>query len=274
VEVVNLGVSGYGTDQEYLLWRSLGRRFRPDEVLLVVTPYTDLWENASAAAYDYPKPFFRFSADGGWKVLNQPVPRAGEESWRPSRTRVEPAADEMRQRSVLARLAARSALASTALEALGRRDGLRRWLERARILPERDHRISWEPAVYMEPPPAETAAQWDLLFRLIALVHKDVVKSGAELRVLVVPTVAQVYPDLWEDFVRLNPLPAGASWDREAPNRRVGAFCREQGIPLIDPLPALRSAARTDLFLYYPWNSHWTAAGHRLVARQVLKARA
>jgi len=38
VELVNLGVSGYGTDQQYLLWLELGQRFQPDRVLILVTP--------------------------------------------------------------------------------------------------------------------------------------------------------------------------------------------------------------------------------------------
>ena len=37
LEVINLGVSGFGNDQEFLLWNSLGYRWKPDEVLLLIT---------------------------------------------------------------------------------------------------------------------------------------------------------------------------------------------------------------------------------------------
>ena len=37
IEVINFGVPGYGTDQEYLLWRKKGWRWRPDEVYLMIT---------------------------------------------------------------------------------------------------------------------------------------------------------------------------------------------------------------------------------------------
>jgi hypothetical protein len=39
-----------------------------------------------------------------------------------------------------------------------------------------------------------------------------------------------------------------------------------------DVLPDLRAAARTDPYLYYRWNLHWTAAGHRVVAATLARA--
>ena len=42
LEVVNCGVSGYGNDQAYLLWKEHGWKWQPDEVVLVITPYTDI----------------------------------------------------------------------------------------------------------------------------------------------------------------------------------------------------------------------------------------
>lgn len=57
-ELINFGVSGYGTDQEYLFYLRQGINFDVDEVNLVFTPYNDVEENLSAVEYDYDKPFF------------------------------------------------------------------------------------------------------------------------------------------------------------------------------------------------------------------------
>jgi hypothetical protein len=62
-ELINFGVSGYGTDQEYLFYSRLGTQFDVDEVVLVFTPYNDIEENLSAEQYDHQKPFFDL-ADG------------------------------------------------------------------------------------------------------------------------------------------------------------------------------------------------------------------
>lgn len=57
-ELINFGVSGYGTDQEFLFYLRQGTKFDVDEVQLVFTPYNDLEESLSAEEYDRDKPFF------------------------------------------------------------------------------------------------------------------------------------------------------------------------------------------------------------------------
>ena len=57
-ELIDFGVSGYGTDQEYLFYLRLGTKFDVDKVDLVVTPYNDVEEDLSSEEYDRDKPFF------------------------------------------------------------------------------------------------------------------------------------------------------------------------------------------------------------------------
>lgn len=78
IEVVNLAVSGYGTDQEYLLFQAEGRRYCPDLVLLGLYE-NDLRENAAAYQGRHPKPYFRAVPGKEELVLeNVPVPRVAD----------------------------------------------------------------------------------------------------------------------------------------------------------------------------------------------------
>lgn len=71
-EAVNLGVTGYGTDQELLLFEQLGRRLQPDLVVLVVCD-NDFDQNTQDFVYDaYYKPFFQGPA---LTLEGTPVPR-------------------------------------------------------------------------------------------------------------------------------------------------------------------------------------------------------
>jgi hypothetical protein len=71
VEVINLGVHGYGTDQQLLRLRELGLRFAPDVVILGFYE-ENLWRNVLSFR-DYAKPRFRLGQEE--LVLdNQPVP--------------------------------------------------------------------------------------------------------------------------------------------------------------------------------------------------------
>ncbi len=75
-EIVNAGVSGYGTDQEYLWLKRLWDRIEPAVVVLMFTVINDRWDNISNVRYDgYFKPYFA-TAPGGQLVLGgQPVPK-------------------------------------------------------------------------------------------------------------------------------------------------------------------------------------------------------
>lgn len=74
-EVMNFGMHGYGHDQMLLLYREVGRQFRPDVVVLGFV-YSDIYRNLLSFR-DYSKP--RFVADGkGLRLDNSPVPTPEE----------------------------------------------------------------------------------------------------------------------------------------------------------------------------------------------------
>jgi len=73
-EVINAGVSGYGTDQELLWFRSEGARYRPDLVMLLMTGNDDLENHSSLVYWVYPKPRFTLSDRGELQLTNVPVP--------------------------------------------------------------------------------------------------------------------------------------------------------------------------------------------------------
>jgi hypothetical protein len=79
VDVINMGVSGYSTDQEYLLLKRLGRRLDPDLVLLVVCD-NDFEGNQLDFAYRrYYKPWFEL--DGAGRLLPEPHPALRLSRW-------------------------------------------------------------------------------------------------------------------------------------------------------------------------------------------------
>ena len=72
--LVNAGVSGYGTDQEYLLLRKLWDRLRPSVVMLVVCVQNDRGDNSYSVRYSTYKPYFELAPDGSGAFRGQPVP--------------------------------------------------------------------------------------------------------------------------------------------------------------------------------------------------------
>jgi lysophospholipase L1-like esterase len=73
-EVINLGVSGYSTDQEYLLLQELGVELAPDLVLLVVCDNDFAGNREDFVNHSY-KPYFETQPDGSLSLRNRRVPR-------------------------------------------------------------------------------------------------------------------------------------------------------------------------------------------------------
>jgi hypothetical protein len=61
-ELINGGVSAYGTDQEYLFYLRKGQMFDVDEVVLAFTLYNDVENNLHSRQYGYLKPYFTLNA--------------------------------------------------------------------------------------------------------------------------------------------------------------------------------------------------------------------
>jgi len=73
-EIVNLGVSGYSTDQELLLYSNEGWRYKADLVVLVVTENDPLGNLLTQQYVIYGKPAYQLR-DGALELINQPVPQ-------------------------------------------------------------------------------------------------------------------------------------------------------------------------------------------------------
>ena len=74
--IVNAGVSGYGTDQEYLLMRRLWDRINPNVVVLVYCVNNDHLDNSSNKRYEAYKPYYVLAPGGGGEFKGIPVPQS------------------------------------------------------------------------------------------------------------------------------------------------------------------------------------------------------
>jgi hypothetical protein len=72
---VNAGVSGFGSDQEYLLLQRIWPKLKPAVVVLIFCTANDRLDNATNVRYDsYQKPYFAAGPDRGLVLRGQPVP--------------------------------------------------------------------------------------------------------------------------------------------------------------------------------------------------------
>jgi hypothetical protein len=76
-KILAAGVSGYGTDQEYLLLQKLWPKVKPAVVVLIFCADNDRLDNMTNRRYDnYQKPYFVTQPDGSLVLMGQPVPKS------------------------------------------------------------------------------------------------------------------------------------------------------------------------------------------------------
>ncbi len=260
-EVVNLGVSGYGTDQEFLLYATEGRRYRPDVVLLALTIDNDFEDNIRDKRYGLYKPYFVFNGDK-LDLKGVPVPRVA-----PADSAGPPDSLTHSPFPLHDFLDARSALYASVFDWLSRIPALtRRW--------EASGLIYSSPMIYyssqvgilsVHPSPPQEAA-WKLTLALLEAWREAVIREGSHPVLFLIPSQIQVYPRQWKQVVDRYGLKPG-DFDPDYPNQRLLQFCRDVGLDVIDPLPDFRAAAARGGLLYFRRNPHWNREGHMLAAR-------
>jgi len=76
-KILAAGVSGYGTDQEYLLLQRLWPKVKPAVVVLIFCTDNDRADNSSNIRYEgYQKPYFVIAPDRTLVLAGQPVPKS------------------------------------------------------------------------------------------------------------------------------------------------------------------------------------------------------
>ncbi|HEY9421814.1 MAG TPA: GDSL-type esterase/lipase family protein [Thermoanaerobaculia bacterium] len=210
-DVVNLGVPGYGVDQQLLMLESRGLSYQPDIVVLGLhTP--DVFRNTNASHGRYAKPLFRIREDDlSLELTNVPTPPPG--------TPVPPPDRGPLHRSRLFQMV------FTRLERHGAGE-------------------VWEVTEAILRRMADTASQ-----------------AEARLVVLLLPPQYAVYGGALE------------SKSQAHTTGLIAAILRGQGIEHLDLTPALAKAAEKNPAerLFYPGDGHFTAAGNRVVAEELLR---
>jgi hypothetical protein len=76
-QVLAAGVSGFGTDQEYLLLQRIWPKVKPAVVVLIFCALNDRQDNTRSLYYQhYYKPYFETKTDGSLELKGLPVPRS------------------------------------------------------------------------------------------------------------------------------------------------------------------------------------------------------
>ncbi len=252
IEVINGGVAGYSTDQEYLAYRQEGVRYHPQVVVLFFF-YNDVLATLSSFEYGRPKPVLDFRPMHPL-VANEPVPPPPP-----------PPAPSTRRRKA----EVRSALWVWIKERLQRRPSVYNRLAKLGLFrpirpvyPPDELNVFWRRA-----PPAVDRA-WAQVDRILGALARETAAHDARFLVAYVPSRFEV-SDRDLEVTRAWYGLDEASWGRASVLRRLKGIASARGFPVLDLTAALRKVDHPLRGPYYEYDGHWNAIGHRTAAATI-----
>jgi lysophospholipase L1-like esterase len=246
VEVINGGVSGYGTADELLLLEKLGWSLKPDLVLIAFCVHNDVGNNLERPLYD-------FSA--------QPPRR--REGPPPSST----ALAVLRLKEFLSRHSqlyqlVRDRTAGLRGDDLTQKLGVRRRGGNAAArggltLGGLDY-TSW----FLDPPPVGLGRGLDYTRQLLGRIQEEGREHGTRVMAVWIPIRDQVSDRRWKSLQEKLGLRPDS---RSRPQQQLSTMAQALGLEAVDLLPTFRAAPEPEA-LYFAIDGHWTPAGHALAA--------
>ena len=250
-EVLNGGVGGWGTGQQYVYLTAEGYRYEPDVVLVVLYLGNDIYDN-SYVLQGRPKnphePYFVPRDDGSLRQLDFRVRKPEQ---------VNPAVGLLRAQSGLWNIFETGVLYK--LDDPGE-DSEELRLNRFNLNKMLVHAVK---------PNERLEDAWRVTTGLLRRIEEAGRERGIPTAVVVAPAAWQVYGEDWDDLIHGNKLRPD-EWSADSPNRLLAERSAEIRAPMLDLLPALRDEAElSPNRLYFPSDKHWTPDGHAVAAREI-----
>jgi hypothetical protein len=255
VEVLNFGVSSYGTAQELLTLRHRAREYAPDVVMLAFLPSNDVRNNSSTLEEWKARPFFELK--GGELAVDNAFRDDPGFKRRKQRTEDTAFLLDLRLHQLLRKVrdGRYQGWNDAPTLAIGHAPALREpgIAERA-LVPPKDG--AWDEA-------------WKLTDRLIEAVHAEAQSFGARFVLVVLTTGGSVYPD---ESVRQRHAASLGVDDLYYPDRRLGRLGKEYGFEVVSLGPAMQRRADESGAFFHGFSNtrmgvgHWNSAGHRAAA--------
>ncbi len=271
-EVINLGVAGYGTDQEYLALRNVGLRYRPDLVVLAFFTGNDFQENVPGLGGIRGKPYFALDEHGNLRELPfKPEPLSGVKrvlrEGRSLRWVWEKLNDVPALNAFVWRVGAVAEQRKN--HGSGATHAEWRWgiPPGAKGLPP----LSFQ--VYLPQAPAAWREAWAVTKALILKTRDEAEQHGARFLLGVLPAAPEVAgKEALARFYR-----AGLDGlDLEKPDRTLRAFAEQERTWHLSLLPEFREyLARNGggwEGLHNACDGHWSALGHEVAAAALRRA--
>jgi hypothetical protein len=267
IEVINFGVSGYGTAQELITLQQQVWQYSPDIVMLLVTTNNDISDNMQALKKTNQIPYFYYRDNQ--LVEDDSFRQAAAFRWHSFARLGTWFRDHLRtvQLGFEVQLLIKTKLDERRL----RRQSAGPASPSAPVTKPASNEISVENVIYLEPRDPVWQEAWHVTEGLISEMHREIQQKGSRFFLVIGSDPIQVHPDpsvrdRFKSYLGVD--------DLFYPNRRMAELANREQIDFLDlAAPLSKYAAQNKLFLHgfgrQMGNGHWNADGHRVVSELI-----
>ena len=259
VEVINFGVSGYGTALELITLRRQVWEYSPDIVVLAFTTGNDISDNSRALKGGEDIPYFIHR--DGQLVLDESY--LNSRTFRLRQSILNRSLRWLRNYSRVAQLAFQAYYAIANRLASGR--------QQQQGDAQQGTEAGQFAAVFNEPGDPVWKDAWQVTEELLLMMRDEVARRNAKFLVVTLSNAVQVNPNptLREEFRKRMKIS-----DLFYPDRRIKALGEREGFHVLNLAPSLQTYAEQHKIFLHGFgrtlgNGHWNADGHR-VAGEVI----
>jgi len=262
VEVMNFGISGFGTAQEYLLLESEVIKYSPSAVILGLLPGNDIRNNSiklDQATSDYSfaqRPYFSLENN---KLELHPPTEAARVSFERRGWRYKIFDNSALLKFLHQRLTHVDAVANLMV-----RFG---FLSKSTLLLTRG--VPTDYNIYLPELDNEWKNAWEITEILLGKFKKLLTSKNIPLLVVVIPSREQIYSQDWQEILDTYPDMKNKKWDLEYPNKRLNDYLQYNKIEAIDLLGIFNKHSLNPERINYKLDGHWTSFGHKIAAEAI-----
>jgi hypothetical protein len=261
VEVLNFGVAGYSTAQEFLLLQQKIWSYQPDLVVLALYPARDIANNVrelNNAVSPEQSPYFVLRGDQ--LVLDDSFRAFSALQWREIWLHTAGLWFDDHLKIL------------QAVNTLQRFGKMRVAMAAAKERAEQSGLDNLEYAIYAPPSSSGMQTAWGVTEALLLAIRDDVRAHGAEFRIVTLATRPQVIPD---DGKRAELQRKLGVTDFSYADDRINGFAARHSIQITNLAPVLSSYAESNHVYLNGFHAsnlgagHWNKIGHRLAAEAI-----
>ena len=253
IEVLNFGVSNYGTAQELIALRTRVWAYAPDMIVLAFTPANDVRNNSRALEGDELRPYFIYQGDQLVADMSfRDVPAHRQKLTRLNNA-LYTAINHSRLLQLLNAIREARQTRRIAAQQQARGDAAESGVEDQSFMPPKEQ--TWQEA-------------WRVTEAIIAQMNSEVRAHNAKFLVVSVTYGPQVHPDA---SVRTAYAQRLGGPDLFYPGRRLEALGTRAGFPVLDLAPPFQAYAAEHHTPLHGFGQtlnlgHWNQAGHELAS--------